>query len=165
MNSWFLVPMMLGAALVAFPRELGHRSCFLRLALAADQPNISQLAVDSLGNNKLDQNLMLPPAVAAATRYEVASKGRTDCVSRGGIEGAPAWSFEISDRAMVIRSAYSAKNPPDPLVLSFDPIRCHATLLGLFNDEGGIRFPALLHFPDHGTFRITSAAKAICAGI
>ncbi len=164
MKSWFLFPMMLGAALVAFPRDLDHGSAFLRVAMAADQPNISLLAVDSLGKNKLDQNLMLPPA-AATTRYAVASNGRTMEYRLAGAEGAPAWSFEISDRAMVIRSTYSAKNPPDPLVLSFDPIRCHATLLGLFNDEGGIRFPALLHFPDHGTFRITSAVERIRAWI
>jgi hypothetical protein len=106
---------------------------------------------------------MLPPA-AAASRYQVARKGRTIEYHVAGSEGAPAWSFEIGDRGMVIRSAYSAKNPPLPLVLSFDPIRCHATLLGLFDDQGGIRFPALLHFPDHGTFRITSAVVGLALG-
>ena len=155
--------MMLGAAVVAFPQELSHRSSFLRVTMAADQPNLSQLAVDSLGKNKLDQNLMLS-SIAAASGYQVTRTGQTVEYRVAGSEGAPAWTFEISDRAVVIRSAYSAKNPPDPLVLSFDPIRCHATLLGLFNDEGGIRFPALLHFPDHGTFRITSTARLFALG-
>jgi hypothetical protein len=133
------------------------------LAMAADQPYFSQLSVDSLGKNKLDQNLVLPPA-AAVSRYQVSRTGQTVEYRVAGSEGAPAWSFEISDRAVVIRSTYSAKNPPDPLVLSFDSLRCHATLLGLFNDEGGIRFPALLHFPDHGTFRITSTARLFALG-
>ena len=31
-----------------------------------------------------------------------------------------------------------------------------ATLLGLINDGGSVRLPAILHLPDRGTFRITS---------
>ena len=162
-NCWFAFPMMLGAVVVAFPQDLGHASPFLRVAMAADQPYFSQLAVDSLGKNKLDRNLMLP-SPPAASRYEVARAERTIEYRVAGSEGAPAWSFEISDRAVVIRSVYSAKNPPEPLVLSFDPVRCHATLLGLFDDEGGIRLPALLHFPDYGTFRITSAMAELRLG-
>jgi hypothetical protein len=44
------------------------------------------------------------------------------------------------------------------LVLNFDAGINHATLLGLINDDGSVRLPALLHLPDHGTFRITSHA-------
>jgi len=57
-----------------------------------------------------------------------------------------------------------AKNAPQPLVLSFDPIVTHATLLGLENDQGQMRLPALLHFPDHGTLRITTAAPRLALG-
>src|ERR1035437_9416389 len=109
MKSWFLIAVMLGAAMGAFPQGLDHRSPFTRVAMAADQPYFSQLAVDSLGQNKLDQNLMLPPG-AAASHYEVASRGQRIEYRVAGSQGAPAWSFEIGDRGMLIRSAYSAKN-------------------------------------------------------
>ena len=33
------------------------------------------------------------------------------------------------------------------------------------NDDGSVRLPALLHLPDHGTFRITSiAGKGLALG-
>ncbi|MCX6624489.1 MAG: hypothetical protein NTY38_26185 [Acidobacteria bacterium] len=156
---WFL----LAAALAAHGEDLEHRSSFLRIALAAEQPNFSQLAVDALGKSKLDRNLLLPlPAPAA--RYDVIRKGAAIEYHFRGSEGPAAWSFELSDRGVVIRTTYSKANPPDPLVVNFNPILCHATLLGLFNDEGGIRFPALLHLPDYGTLKITSAAEGVVLG-
>ena len=132
-----------------------HRSPHLRVVLSADRPGFTELAVDSLGKGKLDTNLMLP-AAAPAVSYAVVRNGDAVEYRARGAEGPAAWSFRLSDRAIVIRTVYSKAYPPQPLVLNFNPIACHATLLGLFDDEGGIRFPALLHLPDHGTFRITS---------
>ncbi len=163
MNLWRVFPILMAACAPADSVELHHRSPHLRIVLAADQPNLTQLAVDSLGKNKLDHNLMLP-APNRAARYEVSRKGDTVEYRADGSGDAPAWSFEWSGRALVIRSVYSAGHRPDPLVLSFDPILCHATLLGLINDEGAIRLPALLHFPDHGTLRITSTVSPVALG-
>jgi hypothetical protein len=162
MSVKFLFPMLL-AALVAWPQQFDHRSAFLHVALALDQPKIRELSVDSLGKHKLEVNLMLPAAVAAS-RYEVSRKGTAIEYRVAGFEGDPAWSFELTDRSIVIRSLFSDKHRPDPLVLNFDPIRCHATLLGLLSDDGDIRLPALLHFPDHGTFRITSTVSPAALG-
>ena len=76
------------------------------------------------------------------------------------VEGAD--TFEFGDRRISIRSSYSAGHSPPSLVLSFDPILCHATLIGLFDDTtGNITLPALLHFPDHGTFLITSPGNRV----
>lgn len=49
----------------------------------------------------------------------------------------------------------SAWDGAAPLVLEFDPALCHVTLLGRLNADGRVPLPALLHFPDHGTLRIT----------
>ena len=46
----------------------------------------------------------------------------------------------------------------EALTLNFDPHVIHATLLGLVNDDGSVRLPALLHLPEQGTFRVTSNA-------
>jgi hypothetical protein len=78
---------------------------------------------------------------------------------RQGSDSA-SWTFTFTDKEIVLRSAYSAQQPPQPLVFSFNPILCHATLLGLFDNAGAIRLPALLHFPDRGTFRITTLRNA-----
>ena len=68
----------------------------------------------------------------------------------------PAWTFEFSTQQIHLSSSYSIESPPSPLVLNFDAGINHATLLGLINEDGSVRLPALLHLPDHGTFRITS---------
>jgi len=143
-------------------QQLQYRSPFLAVELAADQPNFAALSVDSLGKGKLDVNAMLP--LAPSSRYAVTRNGETIEYRVPGAEGAPAWSFTFNTRGMVMHSSYSAKNAPQPLVLGFDPIVTHATLLGLLNDQGQMRLPALLHFPDHGTFRITSATPRLALG-
>src|ERR1019366_7412214 len=55
-------------------------------------------------------------------------------------------------------SSYSSRNPPPQVVLNFNTLINHATLLGMMNDDGSVRLPAILHLPDQGTFRITSSA-------
>ena len=149
-------------ATAANAQDLEYRSPFFQVEMAADQPNFRSLAVDSLGKNKLDVNVMLPLA-ANQSRYEASRNGQTIEYRQAG-ESAPAWTFTFSQQSLVIRSNYSAKNPPHDLVLNFDPKGSHATLLGLFSDEGAIRLPALLHFPDHGTLRITTTAKDAALG-
>ncbi len=156
------IPLLLLAA-CAFGQDLSYSSPFFRLQLAADQPGFAELAVDSLGKSKLDLNVMLPVG-APATQYVASREGSRLEYRVAGSQGAPVWSFEFSEQKISIRSVYSAAFPPQPLVLSFDPIRCHATLLGLFNDDGNIALPALLHFPDRGTFRITSPTKGLALG-
>jgi hypothetical protein len=153
-----LYPFLMAAVVtIVSAQDLERRSPYLKLALASDQPGFTYLAVDSLGKNKLEPSLMLPPAPAAVP-FKVVQNGPVIEYRRPESSAGepPAWAFELSDRGLVIRSAWSKAHPPDPLVLNFNPIVCHATLLGLFDDEGGIRFPALLHLPDRGTFRLTS---------
>src|ERR1035438_6803393 len=142
-------------------QDLRFHSVFLRVEMAAGQPNFKTLAVDSLGKNKLDLNTMQPLRVPA-TAYRVSRMGQRVEYRSG--EGAAEWAFQFADRRVTIRSTYSEANPPKPLVLNFDPILCHATVLGLFNDDGAVRLPALLHFPDHGPFRIRATAPGLALG-
>ena len=57
---------------------------------------------------------------------------------------------------MRLISRWGELERPEPVVLEFDPHRCHATLLGIVDDDGSVRLPALLHLPDQGSCRITS---------
>jgi hypothetical protein len=158
---------MLALALMALAwsagaQDLHYGSGFLSVTMAADQPNFTMLSVDSLGKGKLSVNAMLP--LTGTAHYTATRNGDAIEYRVPGAEGAPAWSFTFNERGMVIRSSYSATNRPEPLVLSFDPIVTHATLLGLLNDQGQMRLPALLHFPDHGTLRITTTTERQALG-
>jgi hypothetical protein len=131
----------------------------MRVELAQDQPAFVALAVDSLGKNKLSVS-PLQPLAKPGKEYELSRSGsRFEYRPVGAPSGAlPAWTFEFSARHIVLHSSYSGENPPPSLVLNFNPHVNHATLLGLMNDDGSVRLPALLHLPDQGTFRVTSSA-------
>jgi hypothetical protein len=136
-----------------------YQSAFMRVELAQDQPAFTALAVDSLGKNKLDVNSLRPPA-RHGIAYSLNRIGSRYEYRRVGAPSGlpPAWVFEFSAHDIHVHSSYSKENPPPSLVLTFNPHINHATLLGLMNDDGSVRLPALMHLPDQGTFRITSSA-------
>ena len=152
----FLVSPQAGAGAAESPN---HPSPFLRAEFAPDRPALAALAVDSLGKGKLDGNLLLSTPAAAAT-FEVRREGeKVEYWPTGAARREmPAWIFEASPRQMRFRSSYSGKKSAPALVMDFDLQLCHATLLGLMNDDGSVRLPALLHLPDRGTFRIAASA-------
>lgn len=123
-----------------------------------DRPGFATLSIDSLGQNKLDGNFMLSPS-SAGRRYYSSRKGDTIEYRLKETDENPVWSFTFSESAIEIHSSDSWKNPAEPVVFDFDASGTHATLLGLVDDEGTIRLPALLHFPFHGTLRVTSATQ------
>ena len=133
------------------------QSAFMRVELALDQPAFTVLSVDSLGTNKLERNPLRAPGKPGSS-YEVRRLGRRfEYRPVGAPRGAPpVWAFELSERQIRLYSSYSKEGPPPPLVLDFDAGINHATLLGLMNEDGNVRLPALLHLPDMGTLRITS---------
>jgi len=164
MTKWiipFLCVLFVPLTVKANPLDhtLQYQSAFMRVELAPDQPALVSLAVDSLGKNKLSMNPLRPPAKAKIT-YEVRRVGTAFEYRRpGALPGTPpAWTFDFSARQIHLRSHFAGGDPPPPLVLNFNSRVNHATLLGLMNDDGSARLPALLHLPDLGTFRIVSAS-------
>jgi alpha-L-rhamnosidase-like protein len=169
LDSWksrrFLLPLLWMLAATSGAQDLEYGSNFLRVQMAADQPNFQSFSVDSLGKSKLGLNVMLPLA-EPGRKYKVSRDGNTIEYRVAGAGGKPAaWSFLFNERGLVIRSSYSKKDSPQALILNFDPGRSHATLLGLLNDQGEMRLPALLNFPDHGTVRIISPASNNVPGV
>jgi hypothetical protein len=154
--------LLLASSALAGAQELSLHTPYYRATLAANQPNFTELAVDSLGKEKLAVNVMLP-LKDDAPKYSAVRKGRSVEYRLEGSSVA-AWTFTFTGKSIVLRSNYSAQQPPQPLEFGFNPILCHATLLGLFDDAGAIRLPALLHFPDRGTFRISASAKGLALG-
>ncbi len=134
-----------------------YESAYMRVELAARVPNFAALAVDSLGQKKLSKNPLRPPATNGK-EYAITRVGRK---IEYRVAGAPAsepaaWTFEFSQKTIHLTSNYSAQNPPAPMLMNINVNITRATLLGLMNKDGSVRLPALLHWPDQGTFRITS---------
>ncbi|HVB28864.1 MAG TPA: hypothetical protein VNG91_03525 [Terriglobia bacterium] len=163
-----LVPLLFVQAAVAGkpPQSLNYQSPYFKVALANDQPAFLALGVDSLGNGRLGANLVRPPA-SAPQPFKVRRSGQTVEYRSAGepLAAPPVWSFEFSRRELRIRSSYNPGAPPQPLVAVFNPWVSHATLLGMMNKDASVRLPAILHFPDQGTFRIAvSEGRSIALG-
>ena len=159
-----LLAVVLGAAPTATsraqasPDSTSYHSAYFSIDFAADQPALVALSVDSLGQSKLRPSPLRAPA-SSEKKYTLRRSGnRLEYRAVGANPEAPAvWSFDLSAREIHVRSSYSPQSPPPGLLLNFNPHLNRATLLGLMNDDGGVRLPALLHLPDRGTLRITSS--------
>jgi hypothetical protein len=156
LSLWLVSPL----ALAELAASLKYQSAFLRVEFSKDQPALVALAVDSLGRAKLNVNPLLPPALVPHP-FEARRQGQRVEYRRSGapLSSPPVWVFETSPRQMSFQSSYQGKDPAPSLVMDFDLQQCHATLLGLMNDDGSVRLPALLHLPDHGSLRIASQAN------
>ena len=170
MTKWinsFLIMLLLPVLEVAAPAEapLQYQSAFMRVEVAPDQPALVALAVDSLGKNKLRVNPLRPPAPAKKT-YALRHVGDTFEYRPSGASPAtpPIWVFEFSPRQIRLCSHFVEGNPPPALTLNFNSRINHATLLGLVNQDGSVRLPALFHLPDLGTFRVVSKSAGLALG-
>ena len=139
------------------PKPFTRTSPFLHAALSRQQPVLESLAVDSLGLDKCEGNVLhAPPLCTAAAKVLEIPGGQGMEYRRAATPGdRPAgWRIEVADRAIRLVSRYSAEENPEAVVFDFDTTRCRATLLGIFQPDGRIALPAVLHLPGCGTLRI-----------
>ncbi len=163
------VALSLGSAGVAFggikiiDDGLHLVSPYLDLRVSLERPGFLALAVDGLGEGKPGPNALRPPAGNDAYRASHGARdGRVwvEYRRRGSpAEAPPGWQFEIGDRDLRLISRWSPAGNPAPLLLDFDPERCHVSLLGLMNDSRSVRLPAVLHLPNQGSLRITTTDR------
>jgi hypothetical protein len=127
-------------------------------------PGFTGLSLDSLGKEHFPRVTMRAPAMtwraAEATRHgdwiEYRRRGAAG-------SGPPRWALEVGRQEVRLESHWSADDPPEPLVLEAENSICHVTLLGRMEPDGSIRLPAIMHFPDQGSFRISATPKAVKA--
>ena len=140
-------------------------SRYMKLGVSTSQPQLLALSVDSLGRGRFRPSaLRLPPPPPRPTVAR-RSDGVIEYRATGTADAPARWTFCCGEAELELISRWSEGDPPEPVVLEFDPEICHATLLGQSDKEGGVRLPAVLHLPDQGTFRITTdAAKGVTLG-
>jgi hypothetical protein len=132
------------------------------VTFSPDHPALLSLAVDSLGGRRVGHNVMAADTAPAASEYLVKREAipaglRINYTRKGGRSApSPDWELEASGRDIRATSHWSMERRMEPLVLTLDTHLCYATLLGLFDDKGDIRLPAILHLPGFGTLRLTS---------
>lgn len=130
---------------------------YLDADVSLDYPGFDGLSVDSLGKEHFPLVTIHPPAQPGQA---VRARWRGDRVEYR-VPGArrsepPLWAIDVETNGILLESHWSDAGAPEPLVLNVDNSVCHVTLLGLMETNGAIRLPAIMHFPDQGTFRIST---------
>jgi hypothetical protein len=135
-------------------------SKYLDATLSLTRPQFLYLSLDSLGRERFRAGVIQRSAAIAASPPTVARHAATSVeYRRPGLDAStPArWTIDFNAEGLTMISRWSQADPPEPIVLEFNPKLSRATLLGMFNPDGSVRLPAILHLPDQGTVRITAA--------
>jgi hypothetical protein len=137
-------------------------SDYLDAEISLAYPGFTGLSVDSLGKEHFPRVPIRPPAKPWRAAQATRNGSRIEYRRPGSAGSAPPrWMLEVDRQEIRLESHWSADDPPEPLVLDADNSICHVTLLGRMEPDGSIRLPAIMHFPDQGSFRVSAAPKAI----
>ncbi|HUA65857.1 MAG TPA: family 20 glycosylhydrolase [Alphaproteobacteria bacterium] len=131
-------------------------SDFIDADVSLDYPGFVHLSVDNLGKERFPMVKVEPPSDPRPTVAE--QIGSRVEYRKPGIPDSqrPRWAIEVDTNGIVLESHWSIDDPPEPFELNLDNRISHPTLLGVMEKNGSIRLPALMHFADQGTFRISA---------
>ncbi len=157
--SFLLAVLCVGAASAAAEGGADFKSDSYAVAFDQTSPAFTWFSVDSLGRGKVSMNTVLTTGPANGP-YELRSGAnhRFSYVPRAaGKKATAVWEIGLVEKGMTLASRYSEGTPCPGFKLVVDQKKNHATLLGLLRKDGFIQLPAILHLPDQGTWRISSA--------
>jgi len=135
---------------------------YIDAKISSGHAGFDGLSVDSLGKKQFSL-ITISPAANPQPPEQVIQNGSRWEYRRSGADALtpPHWIIEVQTNEIELESHWSANDLPEPLELNIDNSICHATLLGLMGTNGSVQLPAILHFPDQGSFRISADPSAI----
>ena len=129
------------------------QSRYLAIGLSRSAPAFTGFVVDSLGQGKVGDNLVLAPTNSVAG-LELAA-GFTY-----KLRGVNVWRVTCGEKTLTLRSDCSPDVEVPPFVLTFNQKANHATLLGRMQPGARqMELPCVLHLPDMGSLRITGKGR------
>jgi Bacterial alpha-L-rhamnosidase 6 hairpin glycosidase domain len=135
---------------------------YIDAKVSLDYPGFEGLSVDSLGKEHFPLVVISSPANPWPPTQAKRRGSRVEYRGAGVSGSKPArWTIEVKKKEILLVSHWSAADPPEPLVLNASTDVSHVTLLGLFAKDGSVQLPALMHFPDQGTFRISAEPASV----
>jgi hypothetical protein len=146
-------------------KNFEYSSEFYRIQLTDTFPFVKYFSVDALGNSKLAHNTVQWKTSPDAGEYELhkVSDLQID-IYKKGTKGVACWKFEFNEKKFTVTSNYIKENTVNSLDLRFGKKENHTTLLGVMVKRNETRLPALLHFPDMGTFRLVADKPGVVVG-
>ena len=140
--------------LKAMPVINSEKGRFLKIVPDPSFPKFTFFSIDSLGKNKLGTNVVLQDKAVLPLSY--ISNVKSNITSYKTAPNTPAvWQIAVKNTSFSVSSNYSAGHM-QPFLFEIEQLTNHATLLGIINEaDAAINLPAIFHFPDMGTLRVT----------
>jgi len=138
-------------------RSFEYSSEFYKIQLTDTAPFVKYFSVDALGNNKLEKNPILWKITPGSAEYELHKVSDSVVkISKKGTSGESEWEFSFEEKKITITSKYNGDDKEAGIDFRFSKAENHTTLLGVMAGKNKTRLPAILHFPDMGTIRLTA---------
>jgi hypothetical protein len=135
---------------------------YIDAKVSLDYPGFEGLSLDNLGKEHFPLVIIDPPAKPWLPTQARSRGSRIEYRGPGISSSRPArWTIKVNKKEILLVSRWSADDPPEPLVLKIETGISHVTLLGLMEADGSVRFPAIMHFPDQGTFRVSAEPASV----
>ncbi len=149
-----LSPTLFGAERV---HDFGYSSDYYAIQLVEKAPYIKFFSVDGLGKRVLTKNTIKWKEDNDNEVVEIHKISDSEVeIHNSGSSNNEGWSFKFEEKKIVITSTYQSQNSLKSIDFIFDKRENHATLLGLMAERNKTHIPAVLHFPDMGTFQIVA---------
>ncbi|MHC4212623.1 MAG: MGH1-like glycoside hydrolase domain-containing protein [Planctomycetota bacterium] len=135
--------------------QLSHETKTYGVELASDKPQFASLWVDSLGKGRKWTNGMLN--VGSKQTWHTSTED--GWIRYADKQTGSSTLFKFKDNSIAIKSVAGGENAAEPFVLKFrfrGKHPAYATLLGVIEDDGSVRLPAVLNIPGQGTLRISA---------
>ncbi|MEP6584807.1 MAG: hypothetical protein ABJA90_11090, partial [Ginsengibacter sp.] len=137
--------------------SLQFESAFLKMTTQLQSPQFDFFAIDSLGKNNLQTNVILIDETPLQISYTRSVRNNITSYRLASQEpgASPVWEIIKRKSSFSIVSNHYA-DYVNPFVFNISQYANHATLLGMMKGEKNeVTLPAILHFPDMGTLRVT----------
>lgn len=160
-RNWIIGSVLLTLAVLAegAPANTPTRitTDYIDAKISMDYPGFEGLSLDNLGKEHFPLVAMIPPAKPWPPTSAEIHGSRVEYRHPGANRSTPAqWSIEIRKDEILLESHWSADDAPEPFIVNATTGVSHVTLLGLVETNGSIPLPAVMNFPDQGSFQITA---------
>lgn len=154
-----------GAQAPAGDVALRFSSGSIEAQLSPTAPEFLSLNIDGLGKNRRGASILDTRIGDGGYKTRITSSGTAlhieYRVDAAGDDTPASWTFDLTGGKLVFTTNWSGEFEPAPFVFRFNLNQVHSTVLGLFQADGLLRSPALLHFPGQGSMRLTSNAPEV----
>jgi Bacterial alpha-L-rhamnosidase 6 hairpin glycosidase domain len=129
--------------------------------LSPTAPEFLNLTIDGIGKGRRGANMIDTRRGGDAGYKIVAAEHQENQrveyrVSTAAADSPASWVIEMTTSRITLTSNWSGEFEPASFVFRFHLDQVHSTVLGLFQKDGLLRAPAVLHFPGQGSMRLTS---------